>query len=285
MAQRPDAPRSARTDGPQGNLLSSNGQPLPNTQAKKTNWTGFAKKTLWDWMQLLIIPFVFAVGTLWFNAQQANTSLEVGRQQHASDQQIATDQQEEATLNTYINDMSDLLINHNLRSSKPDDELRIVARAKTFIALQKLDGNRKGGIIQFLYEAQLIGYSYIDANGRAVIVNDTIINLYGVDSNQADLSQTYLERANLEGASLEGANFVDADLREANLRYAKIKQEQLSKAYSLENTLLPDGSQFPSKTWPIPGRDAKCVRWVDGNCMSQQEIERAPTPISPPPSP
>ena len=39
-------------------------------------WTGlvkdtnFPKRTLWDWMQLLIIPAVIAGGTIWFNQRQ-----------------------------------------------------------------------------------------------------------------------------------------------------------------------------------------------------------------------
>jgi hypothetical protein len=33
-------------------------------------WTGFPKRTLWDWLKLLIIPAVIAMGTIWFNQRQ-----------------------------------------------------------------------------------------------------------------------------------------------------------------------------------------------------------------------
>lgn len=285
MTQEPDTQPSIMAEGPQGTLLSSKGQPLPNTRAKKKSRTGFATKTLWEWMQLLIIPFVLAGGTIWFNAQQANTSLAVGRQQHENDQQIAADQQEETTLTTYINDLGDFLITHNLRNSQPGDETRVVARAKTFVALKRLDGDRKGELIQFLYEAQLLGYASTDANSRAVLQTESIVDLYGVDASRANLSRAYLEGANLEGVDLEGAYLERADLRKADLRYAKIEPAQLSRAYSLENTLLPDGSLFPSRSWPIPGRDAKCVELVNSSCISQQNMGKAPNPISPPPYP
>jgi hypothetical protein len=39
-------------------------------------WTGFGgepAKTLWDWLQLLIVPAVLALGALWFNYTQKNT--------------------------------------------------------------------------------------------------------------------------------------------------------------------------------------------------------------------
>jgi uncharacterized protein YjbI with pentapeptide repeats len=204
----------------------------------------------------------------------------VGKQQHASDQQISADQQEEAALTTYISDLGDLLMTHNLRNSQPGDETRVVARAKTFVTLKRLDGDRKGELIQFLYEAQLIGYASPDANSTPIVQTENIVCLYGLDAIQANLARAYLE-----GVDLEGANLDEADLRKANLRYAKIEPTQLSKAYSLEDMILPDGSQFPSRSWPIPGRDANCVQLVNGSCISQQDIGKPPTSTSPPPYP
>jgi len=74
-------------------------------------WTGFGEylfplrdkdapqfqrsKTLWDWLQLLIIPVVLATGALWFNMQQNQVSQTLNAQQHASDVQMALDQQRE----------------------------------------------------------------------------------------------------------------------------------------------------------------------------------------------
>jgi hypothetical protein len=80
---------------------------------KHASWTGFSGKTLWDWLQLLIIPVMLAVGGFWFTAQQNQTSLlisqkqhdtdiAISKQQHQTDLQIAQDQQQEATLNTYL---------------------------------------------------------------------------------------------------------------------------------------------------------------------------------------
>ena len=45
--------------------------------AQCLKWTGmtgrtddFQRRTLWDWLQLLIVPAVLALGGLWFTAQQ-----------------------------------------------------------------------------------------------------------------------------------------------------------------------------------------------------------------------
>src|SRR5438874_951627 len=57
-------------------------------------------KTIWDWMQLLIIPFVLTVGGLLFSAYQHNT-----------DEQRTLDQQQATILQTYIDNMQDLILN------------------------------------------------------------------------------------------------------------------------------------------------------------------------------
>ena len=58
-------------------------------------WTGFKGKTLWDWLQLLIIPLVLAVGGFVYGAWQ-----------HDADQNCALDQQHATVLQTYIEGVS-----------------------------------------------------------------------------------------------------------------------------------------------------------------------------------
>jgi len=55
--------------------------------------------TLWDWMNLLIIPAVIAAGGLWFNGQQRERDLEVENERA----------QDEA-LQAYLEQMGQLLI-------------------------------------------------------------------------------------------------------------------------------------------------------------------------------
>ena len=72
---------------------------------KKTysNWTGFAHRTLWDWIQffaVLAIPIIVATGTLYLTQQitfqQTQLSLTASEKQHQTDLQIAQDQQRES---------------------------------------------------------------------------------------------------------------------------------------------------------------------------------------------
>ncbi|SRR6266496_2581140 len=53
--------------------------------------TGFLNKSLWDWLQLLIIPLALAVIAILFNSAERK-----------NEQRIATDNQQETALQEYI---------------------------------------------------------------------------------------------------------------------------------------------------------------------------------------
>src|SRR2546423_360186 len=97
-------------------------------------------KTLWDWLQLLgvlAVPLVVAGATLFFGIQQAN----LANQQREADRQQTLDQQRQATLVAYQDNMKDLLLHQGLLTSKPTDEIRVIARIETLSAMRQLDGN------------------------------------------------------------------------------------------------------------------------------------------------
>src|SRR5437763_3445541 len=99
------------------------------------NWTGFFGKTLWDWLQLLAalaVPVVVGFGVAWFTAKRAQ-----------SEREITLENQREAALQEYINKMSELLLEKNLRESREDDEVRKIARLQTLTVLSRLGNNRK----------------------------------------------------------------------------------------------------------------------------------------------
>ncbi|HLZ56586.1 MAG TPA: pentapeptide repeat-containing protein [Ktedonosporobacter sp.] len=197
---------------PEYQQFNQGGPTLPQqSQPKKRFCSGFSDKTVWDLLTVFLVPLMIGIGTIGVAMQQNRLS----QSQFSSDQSIALDQQREATLKTYMDDMTDLLINRGLQTSKTDAEVRVVARAKTLVALRKLDGDRKGLLIQFLCDANLTG------NGPG----DAIISL-----QNTDLSGIHLEQANLLKADLSGANLSGADLRKANLENANLFGANLSGA-------------------------------------------------------
>jgi uncharacterized protein YjbI with pentapeptide repeats len=193
-------------------------------------WTGFFNKTLWDWLQLLIIPAVLAVGGYLFNFAASR-----------NEREIASDKQREDALQAYIDKISELLLKEHLGELKLEyEKVRKIARVRTLTILRGLDAERKGSVIQFLHESGLISKD-------KHIINLSGANLSGADLSGADLSGASLMRANmasvnlseanLSGADLSEANLFQADLRGANLDYADLSGADLFEA-DLRGALL-----------------------------------------------
>jgi len=238
-------------------------------ETHKANNMGFNNKTFWDWMELLIIPTVLAIGALLFNRAERRTG-----------QEIAVERFQEAALRTYLDRMTELLLDRGLLESERDAEVRIVAEAQTLMTLRILDGKRKGVILKFLsdagliktgkslvflqkadlrkadlsgadlYEADLGGANLCGADLRgALLCKSCLIEtdlrealLGGGDLRGTDLRGANLSGADLHGALLEDADLLDADLSGANLRMAFVTNESLSRARSLKGATLPNGT-------------------------------------------
>jgi uncharacterized protein YjbI with pentapeptide repeats len=200
-------------------------------------WTGFAGKTLWDWLQLLgilAIPLVVVGATIAFGLLQAN----LAQQQHDADQRQALDQQQATILQTYIDNIQDLLLNHNLLNAKPTNDVAILAKARTQTALQGLDAKRKGTLVQFLYDAKLIGFTdcpTICIDKRKL--TPPIISLINTDLSNADLSGDYLYGVDLSGTYLGGTNLSSTLLANANLSGAYLSNTNLSGALLINANL------------------------------------------------
>lgn len=165
-------------------------------------WTGIGEKKGWDFLQLGIgasIPLLLFLGTQYFSA-------EINKQQ----QEIAKERYQQDTLIKYLEQMSLLLLDKNLR--KEESEAHTIARARTLFTLRELDSFRKGLLIKFLAEANLI------------FKDKTVIYLRDADISSADLEGADLEGADLRGVDLRGANLRGVNLREANLEGADLRE-------------------------------------------------------------
>ncbi len=230
-----------------------------NERKRLVKGTGFTEKELWDWLMLigvLAIPIAVAFGTLLISLQQTQSSQQTSERQHQTDIQIANDQQQESTLQVYLDNMSNLLLNHQLLESKhAGDEVRVVARSWTLTALRRVDPTRKQVVLKFLYEAGLIGgYDSTQGSGKrrdAIValndadlsgvklgvVNLSYVNLSGAILRDADLSQATLNYTILSGANLGGATLSSADLSSADLSNADLSDAHLRNTTLLETNL------------------------------------------------
>jgi uncharacterized protein YjbI with pentapeptide repeats len=189
-------------------------------------------KTLWDWLQLLIVPLALAVVALVFQLANTRTERQIAKQHYEQDQQISLDKQHEDLLQAYLDRMSELLLKEKLRSSEVDAEARNVARVRTTTVLCQLDARRVSYIFAFLREA---GLMLTQTNGSVVSLSKA--ELHGVNWSQAELNGANLSGANLDGANLSEAYLYKANLYKANLRLANLRLAKLAEA-NLSETIL-----------------------------------------------
>ena len=150
---------------------------------RRWHWTGLTEvwlptregeqlrpaKTLWDWLGLLVIPLVLAASAFALNTAQSSrdehhADAQATRdERHADaeatrDRQRADDLARENTLNGYLRQMSDLMLRHGLRADTPNSHAKEVAEIATATALRRLDGPRKGQVLQFLSYSGLLDH-------------------------------------------------------------------------------------------------------------------------------
>ena len=175
------------------------------------NWTGFGvetgpadtmqvsvvqqQRTLWDWLELLIVPLAVVGAAGWLNLVQQRR-----------EDRSAERREWDSVLDTYLGQTANLLLHEDLRGQDANGKnAQDVARAQTLTALRRLDGARKGTIIEFLSDSGLL--PIIDLKGA---------DLSGLTLREGvDLSMAKLSGANLQQSTLIAANFGDADLSRA----------------------------------------------------------------------
>jgi uncharacterized protein YjbI with pentapeptide repeats len=204
------------------------------------DWTGFGPpkvnadgqeiahfKTLWDWLDLLLVPLVLAVGGYFLTRSENRYAQKLQDQRDEKAEQREKERAQDTALQAYLDQMTQLLLHEKLRTSQPGDEVRSVARARTLTVLRVLDGARKATVLQFLYEARLIGGIEKFEPGKSETM-DAIVDLAGADLREAHLEMTYLGGVNLRMANLCGANLRKADLSMANLDVANLERASLN---------------------------------------------------------
>jgi hypothetical protein len=203
-------------------------------------WTGFGEtivedgtttpaKTLWDWSELLVIPLGVAYIASRFTKSLKQNEIKIAEQRSMREQEISLDQQRENALQSYLDRITELLLREGdgLKTSGLEDEIRVVARARTLSTLNMLDPTRKGQLLRCLYE------------GKLVSKENTIISLKGADLREAVLTGTELSNIDLSKADLREAVLIGTDLSEADLSKADLREADLRGAV-LKGTVLMD---------------------------------------------
>ena len=150
------------------------------------------EKTLWDWLQLLVVPAALAILVFWLNGRRAQT-----------DHEIAEEKSQDELVVKYLELMSQLLLDDDLRNSEQDLEVRNVAGARTLDVLRKLKPARKPDLLRFLYTSGLIDRR----------VKGAVLSLKNADLSDVDFEaysdvdeETHWQGVNLFGARLTAQN-------------------------------------------------------------------------------
>ena len=135
----------------------------------------------------------------------------------------------------YYEHIGDLLTDHDLSTTDRVD-IKLLARAQTLTVAGRLDQDRKGQLLVFLYGAGLI------SKDQTVVVISGVdfsaANLFGAILTRADLSGADLSNADLRVAKLRGADLGDARLTDANLGNADLSGADLGDADLYDANLI-----------------------------------------------
>jgi len=195
------------------------------------SWTGLRDdskkpKTLWDWLGLLIIPLVIAAGGYAINEAQASREKKKAAADEKQAKELAADVRNAESLRAYLQQMSGLIATNKLATSD-DPSLRGLATSLTLTVLRQLDRTRKGQVVQFLVDAELLAGE------------DGVIDTYGANLRKANLRGAYLQGAYFNQADFDGADFHGAILDETDFADSNLRGANFSEAGYIDDETDP----------------------------------------------
>jgi len=211
-----------------------------------TTTTSQDEKTLWDWLGLLGVPVALAIlGYLLQQFQQSRAD-----QQAKLEKEIAESNQREEALQDYLDRLSELLIDKKLiataakiqaaRETQTEENPTIleeeellnaavdVIRARTLSILRSFeqDADRKGYVMEFLAETEVISKLKLDLSGGRLDKRGSSNILGTLAQVEMEFSSQLNELLNIKpsGSKLDQ---VDTDSETVSDRYAERVQELL----------------------------------------------------------
>jgi uncharacterized protein YjbI with pentapeptide repeats len=215
-----------------------------------TNGLGVGNKKAWDWLDVLVFPVGLTLGAAWYQKSEAKRDdqrrddqeerdrvdaerqrerdIEREEAQRKREERIVEKNTESAALEAYLDQMSTLLVEKNLRWATPDSDVRALAQARTLTILLRVGPERKRNPLKLVAQMHLIDKDNCVIKLPHADLNDADLN--EVTLVDVDLTNVDLRGADLTEANLRGTVLTDADLRGANLTRANLEKTVLTKA-------------------------------------------------------
>jgi uncharacterized protein YjbI with pentapeptide repeats len=214
---------------------------------------GFQEIGFWEWVGVLIIPVVLAGAAALLRDAQTQ------REQAAAHLQA----QDEA-LQKYLDQMSELLVEKEMRKEPLSSDLCRLAQAHTLALLLKLDRDRKRQPLKLIAQLELI-------NRGNPLLSLKNAGFEDADLHEVTLINVSLEEADLRLADLTGANLRKSDLTWADLRGADLTRAVLTGASLALANLLPYDRLNPAQL--------NAPHLLDGSDPTDVERQRRRLPI------
>jgi uncharacterized protein YjbI with pentapeptide repeats len=260
------------------------------TDSPKSNISKrFLNHSLYEWLTLLstlFVPLVVGILTIVLPLQQQNlsdrqneNSKTISLHNRLQELGLLQDQQKQIILNTYEQDLCNLIFkyssmkNYNDDDDDNDDErVSLVIRTKTLHALRQLDPTRKILIIQLLIDSGVqnrINVSHADLSSlifpsgsfynqlqfvNVIARKLSLKNIYLYQSNfsysildESSFHKSNCSYADFSYASLQRTDWTNTDVTQGifnytNLLGSNITTQQLATVQSLRGAILPNGS-------------------------------------------
>jgi uncharacterized protein YjbI with pentapeptide repeats len=236
-----------------------------------------ANKTLWQFLDLLIVPLALAIIGFGFTAQQ-----------QVRQTQIEEERAQNAALQAYLDQMNPLILEEGLLGSEEGDTVYTLAKARTTTVLAQLNGVHNQAVTRFLFESGLLRKPALLAKAD---LQDA--KLHKAVLEGANLADTQLNRANLTDAVLVDADFyaeekvgkstqtITADLTRADLSRATLLGANLSGCYLKEATLTDATLQSADlSSADLQGADLSHTA-LQGANLSPATVPGSPPGLSP----
>jgi len=172
-----------------------------------------AKKSLWEFLDILIIPLALAIIGFGFTFIQDNRQQKIEDQRAESAIKIEERRAQNAALQAYLDQMTNLILDRKLLEvnkgvpvHEPGDPVYTLAQARTTTAITQFDGEHNQAVTRFLSDSGLL-------EKPALLIEAGL--------EEAELPKAVLPEANLAGTKLKGANLADAMLIDADFSDVK----------------------------------------------------------------
>src|SRR5215211_9292129 len=186
-------------------------------ETKQSRW-GFRGKTVWDFLQLLIVPLMLVAIGLVFSVQQDARQQRVENQRAEAERELAEQRAQDEALQAYLDQMSQLMLERKLLEAGQGDPVHTLAQARASTVILRLDAEHNESVTRFLV-----------TSGLAVSGEASARLLSEITLSHASLSESYLPNAELSDAFLDGAWLRDANLGGAFLSNAYLPNAELCR--------------------------------------------------------